>query len=448
MSRQPCDLIVEARWVVPMAPGARLLERAGVAITGTDIAAVATVAALDAGYAPARRIVLDSHVLMPGLVNAHGHAAMALLRGVSEDAPLETWLNEHIWPLEARHVSESFVHDGTRLAMAEMIRSGTTCFSDMYFFPETVAAAAREAGLRCQVAFPVIDFANVWSENADAALHRGLRLHDAYRDDARVKVAFGPHAPYSVTREHLEKILMYSEELDANVHIHLHETAAEVAAARTNHGASWIELFERIGLLSPRLQAVHATQLTAAEIDLLARNGVHVVHCPHSNLKLASGICPVGELLAAGVNVALGSDGAASNNSLDLFQEARLASLLAKVTAGDAARLPEIRALEMATLGGARALGLDAVTGSLEAGKSADLVAVDLSAPRFQPVYDPLAQLVHTAAGSAVSHVWVAGRALLVDGALTTIDEQALGERTEYWRARIAPDCNRMARGT
>jgi 5-methylthioadenosine/S-adenosylhomocysteine deaminase len=365
---------------------------------------------------------------------------MTLLRGVAEDAPLEAWLNEHIWPLEHRFVNETFVHDGTWLAIAEMIRAGTTCFSDMYFFPETVAALARHTGIRCQVAFPIIDFANAWSANADEALHRGLALHDDYRHDDLVRVAFGPHAPYTVARPYLEKILMFSEELEANVQIHLHETAAEVAEARSRFGASWIEILHETGLLSPRLQAVHGTQVTPAEIELLARYGVHLVHCPHSNMKLASGICPTAELQAAGVNVALGTDGAASNNSLDLFQEARLASLLAKLATGDASSLPESRALEMATLGGARALGLDGLTGSLESGKSADLIAVDLSAPRFLPVYDPMAQLIHTGAGSAVTHVWVRGRALLEDGRFTTIDEGALRARVAHWRAEIATE--------
>ena len=438
MPKQPCDLIIEARWLLPIAPANRVLEGAAVAIAADRIVAIGPAGELDAAWEPAARLRLPQHALMPGLVNAHGHAAMTLLRGVAEDAPLETWLNEHIWPLERRFVTEAFVHDGSWLAMAEMIRSGTTCFSDMYFFPETVAALARQTGMRCQVAFPVIEFANAWSASADEALHRGLALHDDFRHDDLVRVAFGPHAPYTVSRAHLEKILMFSEELDANVQIHLHETAAEVAEARMRFGVSWVEVLHQTGLLSPRLQAVHGTQLTPAEIDLLARYGVHVIHCPHSNLKLASGICPTTDLLAAGVSVALGSDGAASNNSLDLFQEARLASLLAKISTGNAGSLPESRALELATLGGARALGLDSVTGSLEPGKSADLIAIDLSAPRFLPVYDPMAQLVHTGAGSAVTHVWVRGRGLLEDGRLTTIDEAALRARVAHWQAEIA----------
>jgi 5-methylthioadenosine/S-adenosylhomocysteine deaminase len=348
------------------------------------------------------------------------------------------WLNEHIWPLERRVVSEAFVRDGTRLALAEMIRAGITCFSDMYFFPEVAAEVARGAGLRCQVAFPIIAFANAWSSGVDEALHKGMALHDAYRNHPLVRVAFGPHAAYSVTRSDLERILMYAEELDAAVHIHLHETAAEVAEARARHGMTDIALLDAVGLLGPRLQAVHVTQADDDDVARLAEARVQVVHCPHSNLKLASGICPVNRLLGAGINVALGTDGAASNNALDLLAEARLASLLAKIEGGDARCLPEWRALEMATLGGARALGLDAEIGSLEPGKLADLVAVDLRSPRFQPVYDPMAQLVHAPAGSAVSHVWVAGRTLLDDGELVTLDQAAVLEAASGWRERIA----------
>jgi len=438
MMKSTCDLIVEARWVLPIAPENRVLAAAGVAVSNGRILAIGPVAALNAGFDPVERLRLPDHALLPGLVNAHGHAAMTLLRGFAEDAPLESWLNDHIWPLERRFVSERFVHDGTTLAIAEMIRSGTTCFSDMYFFPETVASLAREIGIRCQVTFPIIDFANAWSASADAALHQGMALHDRYRHDDLIRVAFGPHAPYSVSRAHLEKILMYSEELEANVQIHLHETAAEVAQARQQMGASWVEVLHETGLLSPRLQAVHCTHLSADEIGLLGQYGVQLVHCPHSNLKLVSGICPTTQLLAAGVNVALGTDGAASNNSLDLLQEARLASLLAKLASGDARTLPESKALEMATLGGARALGLEADTGSLEPGKLADMIAVDLSAPRFLPVYDPMAQLVHTGAGSAVTHVWVAGQALLMDGQFTSLDEDAMRAGVRHWHEQIS----------
>ena len=437
MAQQQAELIIDARWVLPIAPDNEVLEHASVAVSEGRIRAVGPREAVHEGWEGAV-LELGGHVLLPGLVNAHGHAAMSLMRGFAEDAPLEQWLNDHIWPLEARLVCEQFVRDGTALAVAEMIRSGTTCFSDMYFFPEAAADVARQAGMRCQVAFPIIPFAHAWSAGVDEALHKGMALHDHYRGSPLIRVAFGPHAAYSVSRGDLERVLMYSEELDAPVQIHLHETAAEVANARASGGRSWIEILSGMGLLGPRLQAVHVTQADDAEIGLLAESRVQVVHCPHSNLKLASGVSPVSRLQAAGVNVALGTDGAVSNNALDLLDEARLASLLAKITSGDVRSLPEAQALEMATLGGARALGLDALTGSLEPGKQADLVAVDLRAARFQPVYDPMAALVHTGAGSAVSHVWVSGRPLLYDGELTTVDEAAVLRAVGGWADRVA----------
>jgi 5-methylthioadenosine/S-adenosylhomocysteine deaminase len=438
MPKTPSELVIDARWVLPIVPTNQVLEHASIAISGGRIQAVGPRQDIHARFDPAEVVKLPDHVVLPGLVNAHGHAAMSLLRGVAEDAPVEEWLNDHVWPLEHRLVDEAFVLDGTRLAMAEMIHSGITCFSDMYFFPEVVADAARSAGMRCQVAFPIIPFANAWSSSVDDALHKGMALHDHYRNHPLVHVAFGPHAAYSVSRPDLEKVLMYSEELDAGVQIHLHESATEVAEARARHGASWIEMLADIGLLGPRLQAVHVTQASDAEIDLLAAARVSVVHCPHSNLKLASGVAPVPRFQQAGINVALGTDGAASNNSLDLLSEARLASLLAKLTDADARALPAARVLEMATLGGARALGLDDEIGSLEPGKMADLAAVDVGAARFQPVHDPAATLIHTGSGSAFSHVWVAGKPLLAGGTLTTVDESAAVLAASAWRGRVA----------
>lgn len=437
MSTTPCDLIIDARWVLPIAPDNRPLEHASVAVAGGRIQAVGASADIRAGFTADSTLSLPDHVLLPGLVNAHGHAAMTLLRGFAEDAPLEQWLNQHIWPLEARLVDEAFVADGVALAMAEMIRGGTTCFSDMYFFPEATAAAVKQAGMRCQVAFPIIEFGNAWSRGVDEALHKGMALHDAYRGSPQVQVAFGPHSAYAVSRADLERIRTFADELDAPIHIHLHETAAEVAEARHRCGASWISQLGALGLLGPRLQAVHVTHADDDEIALLAEAGVHVVHCPHSNLKLASGIAPVSRYLQAGINVALGTDGAASNNTLDLFSEGRLASLLAKGSSGDARSLPEASVLHMATLGGARALGLDAEIGSLEPGKQADLIAVDLAAPRFQPLYDPMSALVHSSAGSAVSHVWVGGRPLLFERQLQTLDETAIMSAGAAWARRV-----------
>lgn len=434
------DRVIRAPWVLPFSGADEpVLQDGAVAIAGGDIVEVGSAEALASRHPNAAELHLDDHVLMPGLVNAHGHAAMTLLRGSSEDAPLQEWLTEQIWPLEAKWVDEAFCRDGIRIAMAEMIRAGITCFADMYFFPEIGAAEAKRAGLRAQIAFPVIEFANAWSRDSEEGFHKGLSLHDEYRNDPFIDIAFGPHAVYTVTDPDLEKILMYSEELDANIHIHLHENAAELAENESRHGTSGIRHLHQRGLLGPRLQAVHVTQITPEEIELFAETNVQVVHCPTSNAKLASGTSPVTALRAAGINVCLGTDGAASNNVLDLLGEARLASLLAKLEQASAAALPAHDALSMATRNGATALGRGATTGSLAAGKAADLIALDMRAIRHQPLYDPVAQVLHTASGNSVSHVWVNGECLLDDGHLTRMDEEELVATARSWQQRIRP---------
>ena len=436
------ELIIRAPWLLPFsggldAPAAGVIENGAVAIAEGSILDLGPAAEIDLRYTAGEQLTLVDHVLMPGLVNAHGHAAMVLLRGSSEDAPLQAWLTEQIWPLEARWVDEQFCRDGIRIAMAEMIRAGTTCFADMYYFPEIGAEEARKAGLRAQFAFPVIEFANAWSRDSEEGFHKGLALYDEYRNDPFIDIAFGPHAVYTVTEPDLEKILMYSEELDANIHIHLHENTAELAENASRYGTSGIHHLHERGLLGPRLQAVHVTQITPEETELFAEANVQVIHCPTSNAKLASGICPVTELRAAGINVCLGTDGAASNNVLDLLGEARLASLLAKLKGQNAAALPAAAALTMATLGGATALGRGQQTGSLAPGKAADLIAVDMSDIRHQPLYDPVAQVLHTSSGNSVSHVWVAGECLLEAGRLTRMDEEEILRSARDWQQRI-----------
>ena len=429
----PCDLLIRCRWCIPVAPSCTPIERAAIAVAGDRILAVGPSAEVEAVFAPEAVVDLGRHAVIPGLVNAHGHAAMSLLRGAAEDLPLQQWLTDVIWPLEAAHLSPEYVRTGTELAMAEMLSRGITTFADMYYYPEEVARCAVRAGMRVEVAFPILDFANDWSRNADEALQKGMALRDEYRGEPLVNIAFGPHAAYTVSRKALEKTAMFAEELDSAVQIHLHENAAEVAEARGRVGKSWIFYLHELGLLTPSLQAVHMTQLTDPEIELVAAHNVKVIHCPHSNLKLASGICPVHRLLAAGVTVALGTDGAASNNTLDLLAEARLAALLAKQSGGDPTLGDAPGMLHMATLGGARALGLDRETGSLEPGKLADIVAFDLGAPRFAPMRDPVATLVHGAPAGAVSHVWVAGRCLFENGAFATLDTESLNARAERW---------------
>ena len=435
---QSADTLIEARWVIPVEPEDVVLEHHTVVIDAGRIQAILPHAHARTDYTAKESVALGEHVLLPGLVNAHTHAGMTLLRGFADDLPLLRWLEEHVWPVERRWVGEEFVRDGTTLAIAEMLRGGTTCFNDMYFYPGETGHAAAAAGMRCVLGMIVLDFPTVWASDAGEYLARATEIHDEFRRNPLVDTAFAPHAPYTVSDEPLERIRILADELDVPIHIHLHETAGEVDGALAQQGLRPFARLDRLGLVSPRLMAVHMTALEPGEIDRLAECGAHVVHCPESNLKLASGFCPVAGLHAAGVNVALGTDGAASNNDLDMIQEMRTASLVAKAVAGDATAVPAHQAIAMATIAGARALGREEAIGSLVPGKSADVIAVDLAAVESQPVYDAASQVAFCASRRQVSHAWVAGRALLREGALLTVDEEQILERAERWRRRIA----------
>jgi len=434
---QTIDTLIHARWVIPVAPQTGALDHHAVAIHEGRILEVLPSARADGKYRGEVTHTLDGHALLPGLVNAHGHAAMTLMRGLADDLHLMDWLKNHIWPAEQKWVSAEFVHDGSLLACAEMLRGGVTCFNDMYFFPEQTARAAERAGMRAVVGLIVIDFPTAWAQDAEEYLHKGLALHDELKHNPLVRTAFAPHAPYTVSDGPLGKVLMYAEELDIPIHIHLHETAHEVDEAVRQSGQRPLARLGELGLVSPRLVGVHMTQLEDTEIAALAAAGAHVVHCPESNLKLASGFCPVQRLLTAGINVALGTDGAASNNDLDMFGEMRTAALLGKAVAGDASAVPAEQVLRMATLNGARALGLDQEVGSLEAGKAADLIAVDLSEIETLPVFHPVSQLVYATGRDKVTDVWVAGRHLLKERILTTIDTEETAAAAADWGRRL-----------
>ncbi|HQA26242.1 MAG TPA: TRZ/ATZ family hydrolase [Candidatus Competibacteraceae bacterium] len=434
---QAIATLLHARWIVPVQPDGCVLEHHALAIQDDRILAILPQAEAATRYRADTTLHLDRHVLIPGLINAHTHASMTLLRGLADDLPLMSWLQDHIWPAEARWVDPDFVRDGTRLALAEMLRGGTTCFNDMYFFPEVTATAVREAGMRACVGLIALDFPTAYARNLDEYLDKGLALHSELQNDPLVRVAFAPHAPYTVSASALERIGRLADELDIPVHIHVHETAAEVADFEARHGCRPLARLNQLGLVSPRLLAVHMTQLEPVEIDQLAQAGAHIAHCPESNLKLASGFCPSARLDAAGVNLALGTDGAASNNDLDLFGELRTAALLGKGVAGDAAALPAARVLRMATLNGARALGLAADIGSLEPGKAADIVAVDFGQLESAPVYHPISQLVYATGRHQVSDVWIAGRQLLANRQLTTLDSDELLQRAQRWQRDI-----------
>ena len=432
------DLVIHAAWVLPVDPQDSVLNDHAVVIAGGRIQALLPSVEARRRYPTARELDLPEHLLIPGLVNAHTHTAMTLFRGLADDLPLMTWLQDHIWPAEQRWVSPEMILAGSRLAALEMLQSGTVCCNDMYYFPEVTAHAMAEAGMRAVVGLILLDFPTVYAEGPDQYLRQGLALHDHYQGHPLIHTAFAPHAPYTVSDTSLARVRTLADELEVPIHIHLHETAAEIDQSLRDHGARPLRRLQRLDLLGPNLMAVHMTQVEEEEIELLATTGTSVIHCPASQLKLASGFSPVARLREAGVNVALGTDGAASNNSLDMLGEMRLAALLAKGVAGSAAALPAHQALRMATLDGARALGLEEETGSLEVGKSADLVAIDLGHANTQPIHNPLSQLVYAANRSQVRHVWVAGRQLLRDGQPTTLDSREILDEARAWRARLA----------
>ncbi|TWR92338.1 TRZ/ATZ family hydrolase [Pseudomonas saxonica] len=431
------DLLLLPTWLVPVEPAGVVLKDHGVGIEGGRIVFIGPREEALKHTAIETRELPDM-LLSPGLINAHGHAAMTLFRGMADDLPLMTWLQDHIWPAEGKWVDEDFVRDGTDLAIAEQLKGGISCFSDMYFYPKTATERVHNSGIRAQIAIPILDFAVPGASSADEALRQAIELFGDLKYHPRIKIAFGPHAPYTVSDENLEKVRVIADELDATIQMHVHETAFEVQQSIEVYGERPMARLARLGLLGPRFQAVHMTQISDEDLSLLVENNASVIHCPESNLKLASGFCPVERLWLAGINVAVGTDGAASNNDLDLLGETRTAALLAKAVANSATALDAHRALRMATLNGARALGLESEVGSIELGKAADLVAFDLSGLAQQPVYDPVSQLIYATGRDCVKHLWVAGKHLLNNGKLTRMDEQQLCATAKAWGERIS----------
>jgi 5-methylthioadenosine/S-adenosylhomocysteine deaminase len=410
------DLLVEPGWIVPIEPAGVVLEDHALAVDQGRIVALLPAAEASARFTPREHVRLPGAVLLPGFVNTHTHAAMALMRGYADDLPLMRWLDERIWPAERAHVAPDFIRDGTLLAAWEMLRGGITCFNDMYFFPAAAAEAAEQAGIRAVIGITVIEFPTTYATDASDYLSKGLAVRDALRDRPLVTFALAPHAPYTVSDRTFERIATLAAQLDLPVHIHLHETTSEIEGSVRSHGVRPLERLRNLGLLGPNLIAVHAVHLESHEIDQLAAHGCGVAHCPTSNLKLASGIAPVPAMLAAGVRVALGTDGAASNNRLDILREMRQAALLAKVGSNDATCVSAHEALRMATLDGAAALGLEANVGSLLPGKWADLCAIKLDDWITQPCHDPASHVVNVVGREQVSHVWVGGKLRIRDG--------------------------------
>ncbi len=433
---QKIDLVIHPGWLLSVDENNTVLTDHSLALQGGSILDILPRNEAAQAYS-GEELDLPDHILAPGLINAHTHMSMNLLRGFADDLPLMEWLQNHIWPAEAKWVNEDFVADGSRLAIAESLLGGVTCFNDMYFFPDITAGVAGAAGIRACIGLIVLDFPTVWASGADEYLKKALALHDELREDPLISTALAPHAPYTVSRDPLQKISTLSSELDIPVHMHVHETANEVSQFKQLHGIRPIQLLEELGLLNPNLIAVHMTQLSAVEIERLAKTGVNVVHCAESNMKLASGSCPVAELLQAGVKVSLGTDGTASNNDLDMIGEMRSAALLGKHISADASAVDAVQTLRMATINGAEALGIGHITGSLETGKSADMIAINTASVSMAPMYEPVSHLVYSASRHCVDHVWVAGRQLVKHRQLTTMDADEILRKANRWLKKI-----------
>ena len=431
------DLLIQARWIIPVEPDSVTHENHSLVIDEGKILDILPSSLAEQKYQPVTLEKLEKHALMPGLINSHTHSSMSLMRGIADDLHLMDWLQNHIWPLEQKWVSEAYVRDGTDLAIAEMIRGGTSCFNDMYFFPEVTAHQAIHHGMRASIGLILLDFPSAWAENSETYIEKGLALHEQFRHETLITTPFAPHAPYTVSDEPLIKIHTIADELELPIHMHLHETLHEVQEQQQKTNQTPIQRLHQLGILGPSFMAVHMTQLSDDEINLVAETGAHIIHCPESNLKLASGFCPVAKCLDAGINVGLGTDSAASNNDLDMFGEMRTAALLAKGVSGDASAVPAMTALKMATINGAKALGIEHLTGSLAIGKAADVIAIDLDQLETQPLFEPVSQIVYAVNRQQVTYVWVAGKQLLKKRNLTTINTDDLKAKISEWQQRL-----------
>jgi 5-methylthioadenosine/S-adenosylhomocysteine deaminase len=431
------DLIIEARWLATAVHDAPLLEQYSVIVQNDTIVDLLSTELARTQYISTDTVCLDEHILIPGLINLHTHAAMNLMRGIADDLPLMQWLNEHIWPAERAVVSNDYVKDASLHACAEMLSGGTTCFNDMYFFPQATASAVSQSGMRANLGLFVSDFANSYANDADDYLQKGFESHDSWRGHEMISSSIAPHAPYTVSNRTFEKIITYAEQLSIGVHTHLHETRDEVSQSVTQYGVRPIQRLAAFGLLGPNFTAAHGVHLLPSEIDMLSQHGSHIAHCPSSNLKLGSGIAPISTMLKNNVNVGIGTDGAASNNRLDMFAEMRLAALLAKGASEDPTLLPAHQVLEMATINAAKALGLEDKIGSIEIGKKADVVAVKLSDTNISPCYDPVSHLVYTCGREHVTHTWVAGKLCYSNGLYANIEPMELKEIIQKWQPKL-----------
>ena len=437
--------LIHGETIIPMSDHAenansdnkRVLANYSIAIQGGRILDVLPTSEANKKYSSESNLDYNHHIIIPGLINAHTHAAMSLFRGLANDLHLKEWLEKHIWPTEQKWVNEDFVQLGTQLSIAEMLRGGVTCFNDMYFFSEMTAQVAAKSGIRAHIGIILLDFPTRYANDIDEYFSKGLALYDKFKAHPLVKFTFAPHAPYTVSNAPLERVAILANELDLPVHMHVHETHDEIAQSIEQYNIRPLQRLHNIGLVNSGLLAVHMTHLEEQEINLLAETNANVVHCPQSNLKLASGFCPIQCLRDKNINVALGTDSCASNDDQDMLSEMHSAALLAKGVANNASALPAYDTLCCATINAAIALGMDQEIGSLEIGKSADLSIIDVNTLEAQPMYDPIGHVVYATQRNQVSDVWIAGKHLLINRELQTLDENEILAKTKEWNQKI-----------
>lgn len=430
--------LITPKWILTLEEDG-LLENHSILIDQDKIAAILPTDIARHSHPNTQEYILENQLIMPGLINCHGHAAMNLFKGLADDLPLMTWLEKHIWPAEGEWVSPEFVHDGTKLAIAEMLKSGTTCFSDMYFFPEEAAEVAAQTGMRGIFYGPILDFPTPYGNGPDEYLNKIVQAHDKFKHHSLIDIGFGPHAPYTVSDEPIQSLISLAEQLDMPIQIHLHETEFEVMDAIDKTGQRPSERLRDLGFWGPNVQAVHVTQANQTDMNIFKEFGVHIIHCPESNLKLASGFCPAAEMQYKGINIALGTDGSASNNDLDMLGEMRTAALIGKAVSKDASAISALDAIKMATINGAKALGKESDIGSIKIGKQADIISIDFNDIASAPVYDPVSHVVYSCNRNQVDHVWVAGKLQVRDKSLCHLNENQLIEMAQNWANKIQP---------
>lgn len=431
------DHIIHAKWIITCEPENKVLENHALILENNLIKDILPSQDATETYHATHIENYNNHAITPGFINMHTHIAMNLFRGLADDLALMNWLNNYIWPAEKKWLSADFVRDGSQLAIAEMIRNGTTCFNDMYFFPDITGEVVNDAGVRAFLGMSVLDFPTGWAATADEHFEKGLAFFHEYKHHERIRATVAPTGIYAVSDESLLRVKDIAETYDLKISMHIHESIDEVKQSVEKTQQRSIRRLQKMGLISPRLLAVHMCEINEEDMEILQTEKPNIIHCPESNMKLGNAICPVEQMRKRHINVALGTDGAASNNDLDMFGEMRTAALLAKSVNRNPTALTAQEALQLATLNGAKALGIDHITGSITVGKSADFIAINLEEIETLPLYHPTSQIVYAATRNQVTDTWVAGKQLMKNRKLLTLDEQVIKEKANYWAEKI-----------